>query len=39
MIDDYVDLFATVYRRTDRTTEAWHTVCVAMFTHPAFFMY
>lgn len=37
--DDYVDLFATVYRRTDDTTEAWHTVCVAMFTHPAFFMY
>lgn len=39
VIDDYVDLFATVYRRTDRTAEAWHIVCVAMFTHPAFFMY
>jgi len=39
VIDDYVDLFATVYRRSGTTTEAWHTVCVAMFTHPDFFMY
>lgn len=39
VVDDYVDLFATVYRRSQRTEEAWHAVCVAMFTHPDFFLY
>lgn len=39
MIDDATDLFATVYRRTDSTDLAWQTVCVALFTHPDFFMY
>ena len=38
-MDDYVELFATVYRRSGSTTEAWQVVCVAMFTHPDFFIY
>jgi len=39
IIDDYELLFATVHQRTDSTQSAWQTVCVAMFTHPDFFMY
>jgi len=32
-------LFVKVHQRTDSTDTAWTTVCVAMFTHPDFFMY
>jgi len=39
VIEDYVDLYATMVRRTASTSAAWNTVCVAMFTHPDFFMY
>jgi len=39
VVDAYVDLWAAVYRSTGTTDEAWHTVCVALFTHPDFFMY
>lgn len=39
LVDDYLDLFATVYRRTGAPPDAWHAVCVGMFTHPDFFMY
>lgn len=39
ILDDYEVLFSTVHQRTDSTTSAWATVCVAMFTHPDFYMY
>lgn len=39
IIDDYETLFVKVHQRTDSTDIAWTTVCVAMFTHPDFFMY
>ena len=39
IIDDYETLFVKVHQRTDSTDTAWTTVCVAMFTHPDFFMY
>jgi hypothetical protein len=39
IIDDYEQLFSTVHQRTESTESAWQTVCVAMFTHPDFFMY
>ena len=39
IVDAYVDLWADVYRSTESTDEAWNTVCVALFTHPDFFMY
>ena len=39
IVDAYVDLWADVYRSTESTEEAWNTVCVALFTHPDFFMY
>ena len=38
IIDDYVELFGSVYRRTESQQTSWETVCVAMFTHPDFFM-
>jgi len=39
VLADYEDLFFTVYQRTESQQQSWHTVCVAMFTHPDFFMY
>ena len=39
VVGDYEQLFFTVHMRTDSTESAWQTVCVAMFTHPDFFMY
>lgn len=39
VLDDYETLFTTVHARTASTDSAWVTVCVAMFTHPDFFMY
>ena len=39
VVDDYEQLFFTVHMRTGSTESAWQTVCVAMFTHPDFFMY
>jgi hypothetical protein len=39
IIEDYETLFVKVHQRTDSTDTAWTTVCVAMFTHPDFFMY
>ena len=39
IIDDYEALFVKSHQRTESTEAAWQTVCVAMFTHPDFFMY
>ncbi len=39
IIDDYEQLFFLSYERTESLESAWQTVCVAMFTHPDFFMY
>lgn len=38
-VDDALALYASVLGRTDDPTAAWKTVCVALFTHPDFFMY
>lgn len=39
IIDDYEALFFKAHERTDSLDLSWQTVCVAMFTHPDFFMY
>ena len=39
ILQDYMALHRSVWVRTDSTEEAWHTVCVALFTHPDFWMY
>jgi hypothetical protein len=39
IIADYEALFFKVHQRTDSTVSSWQAVCVAMFTHPDFFMY
>ncbi len=39
IIDDYEKLFFKAHQRTDSLDFSWQTVCVAMFTHPDFFMY
>ncbi len=39
ILDDYETVFTKVHQRTHSTDDAWVTVCVAMFTHPDFFMY
>lgn len=39
IIDDYEQLFFTAHERAGERETAWLTVCVAMFTHPDFFMY
>ena len=39
VVDDYESLFTKVHQRTASTEAAWSTVCVALFTHPDFFMY
>ena len=39
IIDDYEQLFFTAHERSESHEVAWQTVCVAMFTHPDFFMY
>ena len=39
IIEDYETLFVKAHQRTESTESAWQTVCVAMFTHPDFFMY
>jgi hypothetical protein len=39
IVDDYESLFYTVYQRTSSTELSWQSVCVALFTHPDFFMY
>jgi len=39
IIDDYEALFNKVYQRTSSIDGSWQSVCVAMFTHPDFFMY
>ena len=39
IIADYEQLFVKAHERTDSVEAAWQTVCVAMFTHPDFFMY
>lgn len=39
IVDDYESLFTKVHQRTASTDAAWATVCVALFTHPDFFMY
>ena len=35
----YHGLFERVMTRTDSPTQAWGTVCVALFTHPSFYAY
>jgi hypothetical protein len=39
IIDDYEKLFFKAHQRTESLDFSWQTVCVAMFTHPDFFMY
>ena len=39
IIDDYELLFQTAHQRTQDPILAWQTVCIALFTHPDFFMY
>ena len=39
ILHDYLDLYRSVWVRTDDPMTAWHTVCVGMFTHPDFWMY
>ena len=39
IIEDYLALNESVFVRVDDAIEAWQTVCVAMFTHPDFWMY
>ena len=39
IVDDYELLFQTAYQRTQDPLLAWQTVCIALFTHPDFFMY
>lgn len=39
VVDDAVELFTMVHQRTEDPTAAWQTVCVALFTHPDFFLY
>ena len=39
VLDDYEAVFTKVHQRTASTEAAWATVCVALFTHPDFFMY
>ena len=39
ILHDYLDLYQSVWVRTDDSMMAWHTVCVGMFTHPDFWMY
>ena len=39
IVDDYESLFFKVHQRTDSTDLSWQAVCVALFTHPDFFMY
>ena len=39
IIEDYLSLNESVYVRVDDAIESWQTVCVAMFTHPDFWMY
>ena len=39
IVDDYSELFFTVFQRTDSPNLAWQSICVAAFTHPDFFMY
>jgi hypothetical protein len=39
ILDDYLDLHQSVLVRTQDPMEAWHSVCVALFTHPDFWMF
>lgn len=39
IIVNYANLFEVALRRTEDPTAAWTTVCVALFTHPDFFLY
>ena len=39
IVADYEALFVKTHQRTESLDAAWQTVCVAMFTHPDFFMY
>ena len=39
ILQDYLALHQSVLVRTDSADEAWHTICVALFTHPDFWMY
>ena len=39
IILNYANLFEVALRRTEDPTAAWTTVCVALFTHPDFFLY
>ena len=39
ILGDYLDLHQSVWVRTQNPMEAWHAVCVALFTHPDFWMY
>ena len=39
IVDDYEQLFYLAHERAESHLTAWQTVCVAMFTHPDFFMY
>ena len=39
IVDDYEILFNTAHQRTQELSLAWQTVCIALFTHPDFFMY
>ena len=39
LLNDYENLFFTVLQRSSSSTEAWTTICIAMFSHPDFFYY
>ena len=39
IVDSLVDLHYTVVQRSDSLEQAWTSVCIALFTHPDFFMY
>ena len=39
IIDSLIDLHHVVVQRTNDPLKAWQTVCIAMFTHPDFYMY
>ena len=39
IVGSLVDLHYTVVQRSDSLEQAWISVCIALFTHPDFFMY
>ena len=39
MLESLEQLHRLIYQRTQNDRMAWHTVCVALFTHPEFYTY